>query len=78
MAHDYDADARALADELRRAGYPNRADQLTDDVVGGATGTEIMMGLRWTVDQLMGSELALPAALLTRARRLRHAIDRAL
>lgn len=78
MAHDCDADARALADELRRAGYPNWADQLTDVIVGGATGTEIMMGPRWTLDQLTGSEPALPAALLTRVRRLRDAIDRAL
>jgi hypothetical protein len=78
VAYDYDADARALADELRRTGYPNWADQLTDVIVGGATGTEIMMGLRWTLDQLTGSEPAPPAALLRRVRRLRDAIDRAL
>ena len=78
MAHDYDADARALADELRRTGYPTWADQLTDVIVGGATGSEIMMRLRWTLDQLTASEPALPAALLRRARRLRDAMDRAL
>lgn len=78
MANNYDADARALAEELRRAGYPSWADQLTNVIASGSTGTEIMMGLRWTLDQLRNSEPAPTAALLRQARQLRDAIDRAL
>jgi hypothetical protein len=58
MVVDLYSEARSLAITLRKEGLADWASKLDDIVDGGATATEILMGLRWTAGQILdGSQL---------------------
>jgi hypothetical protein len=78
MARDYYAEARALSAKLTEQGYGTWSEQLTDKIAAGATGTEIVMGLRWVLAQLLQNDDGLPADLREEARRLHQGLDRLL
>jgi hypothetical protein len=78
VGRDYYADARALGAALRDHGLPEWAQRIDAVIEAGATGTEILMGLRWTLGQLMETERALPDDLALWASRVHRQIDRAL
>jgi hypothetical protein len=67
MARDLYADAHTLAAALSDAGLASWADRIEDIISGGATATEILMGLRWTLGELLAQEEQLVAALRARA-----------
>lgn len=67
MARDLYADAHALAAALSDAGLASWADRIEDIISGGATATEILMGLRWTLGELLAQEEQLAPALRARA-----------
>jgi hypothetical protein len=78
MARDYFAEAKALATKLATEGYGTWSQQLTDKIDEGATGTEIVMGLRWVLAQLLQKEQGLSADLRAEAHGLQRALDRLL
>jgi hypothetical protein len=78
MARDYYAETRDLANKLAEQGYGSWSQRLTDEMAAGATGTEIVMGLRWTLARLLETEAALPAGLREEAQGLHGALDRLL
>jgi len=78
MARDHYAEARNLAAKLAERGYGSWSRRLTEVIAAGATGTEIVMGLRWTLAQLLETEAALPAGLREEATDLHGALDRLL
>jgi hypothetical protein len=78
VARDDDAEARALAAKLDQQGYGTWSQRLTDMIAAGATGTEIVMGLRWVLAQLLQGEDGLPADLRDEARGLHRGLDRLL
>jgi hypothetical protein len=75
---DHDAEARELIGVLAAAGYAERSARLQDAIEGGATGTEIVMALRWELKQLVDGERDLPPPLRAQARRLRRGLRPAL
>jgi hypothetical protein len=54
---DYLADARDLIASLKREHLDSVADGLASSIEKGATGTEIVMALRWQIAQLDLSKL---------------------
>jgi hypothetical protein len=78
MSRDYYGEARALGADLWEAGYRQWADKIDSVIDGGSTATEILMGLRWTLSQLLVSEPGLPSELSTRADTVHREIDSAL
>jgi hypothetical protein len=78
MTRDYYGEARALGADLWEAGYKQWADKIDSVVEGGSTATEILMGLRWTLSQLLASEPGLPSDLSMRADLVKREIDSAL
>ena len=78
MARDYYAETRALAATLADGGFGTWSQQLTDMIAAGATGTEICMGLRWVLTQMLQTEDALPASLRMEANGLRQALEKLL
>lgn len=78
MTRDYYADSRALGSDLWEAGYKVWADKIDAVIDGGSTSSEILMGLRWTMDQLVAEEPGLVGVLEQRVASLRRAIDAAL
>ena len=59
MVSDLYADALLLAGKLQQKGLDIWAHQIEDSISGGATATEILMKLRWILQQLVSQ---LPAA----------------
>jgi hypothetical protein len=55
-SRDFYADARDLARRLTVAGFRAWATELEDTIAGGATSTEILMGLRSTLQRLVQQE----------------------
>jgi hypothetical protein len=54
MGHfDYYSVVREIIDNLRNDGKLAWAEKLKDDMVAGATGTEILMALRWHLRQFV-------------------------
>jgi hypothetical protein len=78
MGRDYYAEARALASRLSDSNYLDWSRSLTDAIDEGATGTEILMRLRWQLNQILTSEGELPADVRREAKSLRDAVDGAL
>lgn len=77
MARDYIGDARSLSGQLGQLGYGRWVSRIDDVIVGGATGAEILMGLRFVLGNLVESGEC-DGALTAQAAELRHAIDAAL
>lgn len=78
MPLDFYAETRALGNSLWDAGFASWAERLDSVMLGGATPTEILMGVRWTLGQLLDSAPVLPAALQQQVVALRRALDEAL
>lgn len=77
MARDYYTDAEQLAQQLSEQGLADWSRQLRDVVAAGATPTEILMGVRWVLSELLASGDASPGIQATAAE-LRDAINGAL
>lgn len=77
MARDYIGDARSLSGQLGQLGHGLWESRIDDVIVGGATGTEILMGLRFVLGNLVESGEC-DGALTDQAAELRRAIDAAL
>ena len=78
MARDYYADTRDPAAKLTERGLGPWSQRLTDEMAAGATGTEIVMGLRWTLAQMLETEPALPDDLGEQATYLHAGLDKLL
>lgn len=78
MARDYYSDSRALGADLWESGHEAWADRIDAVIEGGSTGTEILMGLRWTLVELLTQETSLDEGLRMRAESLRADISGAL
>ena len=60
MARDLYNDAFELAEQARDAGHPDWAGRLEDTIESGSTATEILMGLRWVVGEILSAITDLP------------------
>lgn len=79
MSRDFYGDARVLAVQLADVGLDDWACKLEDMIEAGATSSEILMGLRWHLRQLMEAvPPGLTGQLRTSALELAGAIDEAL
>ncbi len=54
---DYYAEARAIATSLFEQGQSYWGDKIEDAIAGGATGTEILMRLRFTLRELLEADV---------------------
>ena len=52
MTRDYYADARAIAKCLADAGFAREASSIIDSLAAGSTGTEVLLELRWALQQI--------------------------
>jgi hypothetical protein len=52
MAIDYYAEAREIIDALRSEDLVSEAEDLREVMEAGATATEILMGVRWHLEQI--------------------------
>ncbi len=77
MARDYVAEARAVGLTIGGPDAPVWRERLEDVIQGGATGSEILMGLRWVLARIL-TEAELGAADRDRAGELHRAVDEAL
>jgi hypothetical protein len=78
VTRDYYAESRALGADLWEAGYKDWADKIDTVIEGGATSSEILMGLRFTLNELNVRENGLSPNLKQRAESLRREIDAAM
>ncbi len=81
MARDYYAEARELAAAVRTSAevQAEHADRIEEAISSGFTATEILMGVRFRVRELLGDKrVSLPAGLAESAGELARAIDEAL
>lgn len=78
MGRDYYAETRDLAAKLAERGLGSWSQLLTDAMAAGATGTEIVMALRWTLAQMLETEPALPDDLREQATDLQARLDKLL
>lgn len=53
MARDYYAEAEKLADDARRAGFPDVADSVIRVIEEGFTSTEILLGIRSVLSEAL-------------------------
>lgn len=74
MVNDPYAEARDLADILRSQQRHEWSSKIDDIVAGGSTATEILLGLRWILRELLRDE-ALDVATAMQARELEQAVD---
>ncbi|HEU0213517.1 MAG TPA: hypothetical protein VFR13_05480 [Jiangellaceae bacterium] len=75
MARDYYAETRDLTAKLTWHGLGSWSQRLTDEMAAGATGTEIVMGLRWTLAQMLETEPALQDDIREQAMYLHAGLD---
>lgn len=75
--YDYYSEARALAEELRSAGLPDRASGIIGAMEEGETGTEIFMIMRARLGHLLAEENMAPN-LMERVRALFERLNSAL
>ena len=78
MAHDLYGEARSLGVALWDAGHATWSARIDDVLRGGATPTEILMRLRWTLDSLVEAQPGLTPELWDQVRETRSALDAAL
>ncbi|MDE0887789.1 MAG: hypothetical protein OSB70_19925 [Myxococcota bacterium] len=77
MARDYYAEAEAVCEELEGLGRSDVADDLRAAIEGGSTATEILMALRWSLEQSISAEIDLGSAEV-KMRSLKEGLDAAL
>ena len=81
MGQDYYAEAREIAAAIRAGAETQveRANQIEEAISAGFTATEILMGVRFRLRELLGDQrVSLPAELAESAGDLAAAIDEAL
>lgn len=78
MSRDYYAETRDLAAKLAEHGVGSWSQRLTDAMAAGATGTEIVMALRWTLAQMLETEPVLPDDIREQATDLHAGLDKLL
>ncbi len=78
MAVNIYSDARLLESTLRDEGLSVWAERLADCISAGATGTEILMGMRWALNELKKNEAELPGHVRDQADQLLADIEVAL
>lgn len=78
MNFDPYVEARALGADLGQAGREDWETRIDNAIAGGATATEILMALRWTLAELVKTEPQLPPELIATAGELESGIARLL
>jgi len=81
VGQDYYAEAREIAAAIRAGAETQveRANQIEEAISAGFTATEILMGVRFRLRELLGDQrVSLPAELAESAGDLAAAIDEAL
>lgn len=81
MERDYYDEARQLASAIRTSAEAQAvsAARIEDAIASGFTATEILMGLRFQIRELLGDDrVSLPSDVRTSASELAGAIDEAL
>lgn len=76
-AYDYYGEARALAEALKSAGFPDYGSEISVAMEEGETGTEIFMMMRARLANLLAVG-KLPPDLIARARALHGRLNDAL
>jgi hypothetical protein len=69
LSFDYIAEAYAIRDALTDEYLARWRSRITDAIEAGATGTEILMALRWNLGQLLEAQPELPSVVAMRIRR---------
>ena len=72
MAIDYYEEARTIINSLEREGLRSEADAVREVMAAGATATEILMGVRWQLQQI---ERANKTANVVTKRRIRELLQ---
>lgn len=55
-SYDYYAVAKKIARRLSKDGYPNWSDRILDAIACGSTATEILMAIRWQLNEFKNSQ----------------------
>lgn len=53
QSFDYYQEAKEIAGLLKRNGERKWADKIIESIEAGATGTEILMGVRWNIQECL-------------------------
>lgn len=64
---DFYKNIREFTGQLETAGFSAWASKLTDAIDAGSTGSEILMAVRWNLQELLRNEVDLPSALKLQA-----------
>jgi len=78
MSRDLYADGYEVAEQLREAGLLEWSQRVASAIENGFTATEILMGLRWQLEQVLGSEVDLPSETAALARKTARAVGEVL
>jgi hypothetical protein len=78
MPRDFGKDGFELAEKVRQAGQPGWALRVEEAIKYGSTSTEILMALRWTIGEMVGEGIELPAATRILAEDIRRGIGKVL
>jgi hypothetical protein len=78
MARDYYAETHDVALLLQREGFAAEAQSLVRAISDGSTATEILMAIRWRLEQIDTPKFKLNSETRARVRELRRAIAGAL
>ena len=78
MNYDHYSVANSIADSLDVEGHADWAMQLKNVIAEGATGTEILMGLRWHLRRLKDSGLAISPSVQIQVDELLAELNKAL
>lgn len=74
MSYDYYAEARYLADTLKKEGFSDWAIKVLSAMEEGVTATEILMILRWNLENFLSSQLG-SENVIDRAKQLHQKVD---
>jgi hypothetical protein len=74
MSYDYYAEARSIAEALKQEGLSNWGSKILSAIDEGVTATEILMILRWNLENFISSQLG-SENIVERAKLLYQKID---
>jgi hypothetical protein len=75
IAYDYYGAARVIANRLSAHGLPEWSRRINKTIAEGTTSGEILMGLRWTLRELLHAEPYLPTEVSDSVKHLVAKID---
>lgn len=78
MVRDYYADAHEIAKRLAESGQHEWSKRIDQVIAEGYTATEILMGIQFQLDELVGSDAELSEGIRALAIHLRRSIQEAL